>query len=129
MIKWQERFSTGLESIDRQHQLLFGFFNDFEENINEGRGKIYLEKSFSFLEAYAKAHFKFEENCMDQHQCPCALQNKEAHAQFMNKIIEFKTKFASGQCKEGFYVEIHQFLEQWITNHIINIDGQLKNCI
>ena len=129
MIIWEERFSSGVESVDRQHRMLFEFFNDFEDCIKTGKGELYLDTSFCLLEAYAKAHFKFEENCMQERQCPFAKQNFDAHQVFIVKIQESKTKFSAGGCAHEVLIEIHDFLENWITTHIIAIDVHLKNCI
>ena len=87
MIQWEERYATGVDSVDRQHRMLFEFFNDFEECIKTGHGEHYLETSFPLLEAYAKAHFSFEEDCFKQHQCPYAQQNKDAHQAFVLKGV------------------------------------------
>ena len=61
MIIWNEKFSTGDPSIDKQHKMLFEFFNTLEDVIKEGRGQSYLVSGLPFLESYAKAHFGFEE--------------------------------------------------------------------
>ena len=129
MIKWQDTYATGSEPIDKQHRLLFDIFNDFEDHINDGRGKEYMEKCFPLLDAYAKAHFKFEENCMHEHQCPVAMKNKVAHKTFLSTIEEFKKIFKSGQYQEDFFKQIHAFLKQWLIVHIIGIDVHLKECM
>ncbi|MBF0489563.1 MAG: hemerythrin family protein [Candidatus Omnitrophica bacterium] len=130
MIEWdQERYSSGVDSIDKQHRMLFEFFNDFEECIKNGKGMSYLEVSFPLLEAYAKAHFKFEEDCMNQHQCPFAKENKDAHQAFIVKVEEVKKTFASGQCGDELLMQVHDFIEKWITNHIIGVDIHLKGCV
>ncbi len=129
MIEWKDAYATGNEAVDRQHRLLFDFFNDFESVINEGKGKHYLEKSFGMLEAYAAAHFKFEERCMDEARCSVSQKNKIAHQMFLAKVQEFKRAFETKEVKDDFYVEMHSFIEQWITSHIIGIDTHLKDCI
>ncbi len=129
MIEWKDAYSTGDEAIDRQHRLLFDFFNDFEVVIKEGKGAHYLEKSFCMLESYAAAHFKFEERCMHVARCSVADKNKTAHQMFLVKVEEFKKAFESGEVKDDFFVGMHHFLEQWITSHIIGIDTHLKDCV
>ena len=128
MIKWEEKYSTGIISIDRQHRMLFEFFNDFEECIATGKGKSYLETGFPLLEAYAKAHFKFEEDCMEEQECPAAHENKEAHRAFVIKVEAIKSRFNTSKVSAETLTELHGFLEQWINTHIIGIDTQLKDC-
>lgn len=129
MIEWKEAYSTGNEAIDRQHKLLFDFFNDFEIIIQEGKGAHYLEKSFGMLESYAKAHFRFEEGCMHASKCPVEQKNKMSHQMFLVKVEEYKKVFESGKFEKDFFMDMHHFIEQWITNHIIGIDTHLKECM
>jgi len=126
MIKWEERYSTGDESVDRQHRFLFEMFNDFEATILEGRGRSYLETSFPLLEAYAQAHFKFEEDCMDRHQSSVARENKEQHRVFVAQVEKFKKELHSVQFDDGLIIKVHHFLEKWIIEHIIGVDTRLK---
>jgi len=128
MIKWEEKFATGVEAIDRQHKFLFEMFNDFEDAIHEGRGESYLKHSFPLLEAYAQAHFHFEEGCMHQHKCPISQDNKNAHETFVVKLTAFKKQHESGPTEE-LCVQMHDFIEKWIVNHIIGMDTHLKSCI
>ncbi len=129
MIEWKDAYATGNISIDKQHRLLFDFFNDFEQLIGEGKGILYLNKCFPMLEAYAQAHFKFEERCMQEHHCPVAHKNVMAHQLFIEKVEEYKKIFQSGQVEDDFFLDMHQFLENWIKGHIIGIDVHLKACI
>ena len=129
MIKWQELYSTGLPEIDSQHKTLFVFVNDFEESINESRGKEYIFSYFHILEAYVQAHFQFEEDCMEKYHCPAAEENKIAHTKFVECVINFKSQLQNKKINEEQAIQLHNFLEKWITNHIIKTDAQLKPCV
>ena len=129
MIEWKDTYSVGIAEIDNQHQRLFSFFNDFEIIINEGDPKHYLEHSFSLLEAYATAHFGFEEECMNHYKCPAAGKNKADHQAFLVKVQGYKKVFSSGEYNQDLFVEMHDFIEAWIKGHIINVDSHLKGCI
>ena len=129
MIEWEERYSTGVLAVDKQHRMLFEFFNDLDECIKTGRGEQYLETSFPLLEAYAKAHFNFEEGCMNQLQCPFARKNKEEHEAFVVKVGEVKKKFETLGASEELLTQVHSFLEKWIIEHIMRVDIHLKECV
>ena len=128
MIEWEERYATGNESIDRQHKFLFNMFNDFGVCIKSGEGQHFVVNSFPLLESYTKAHFAFEEECMDQHKCSSFSENKEAHQDFLRKIKHFQTQFNLGQ-RDDIVVQMHSFIEEWITVHIMTVDLHLKSCI
>lgn len=129
MIIWDDKYSTGVESIDKQHKMLFEFTNDLEMIIKDGRGLSYVTTSAEFLEKYVKAHFHFEEDCMFKHQCPIAGKNKEAHEKFLQAYDNFKIKLQSETYSDELLKTLHKFLENWITNHIMTIDVGLKNCV
>ncbi len=129
MITWDDRYKTGEESIDKQHQLLFEFFNNFEDGIQKSRGRSYVEQSFQFLNDYTKAHFGYEENCMNRFKCPFAAKNKNAHKEFSQALKVFQNKLQTDGYQDILLNEIHDFVEQWITNHIIGIDTHLKDAV
>ena len=129
MLEWDDRYKIGEESIDSQHKLLFAFFNDFEVAIREKEGRAYCEECFTFLEHYAKTHFGNEEGCMNRHKCPIAAKNKIAHEQFITAFHGFNDKLHAGGYSDQLMIEMHQFLETWITSHIMGIDLHLKSAI
>lgn len=129
MIKWQEKYTTGLKEVDDQHKILFVFFNDFEESIKESRGMAYIFSYFSVLEAYAVAHFQYEEECMEKYRCPAAEVNKIAHQKFIENVVSVRAQLESKQFTDEQAAQLHQFLEQWITGHIIGTDAQLRPCV
>ena len=129
MIQWEKRYATGDESVDKQHQMLFEFFNEFEDCVKQGKGKEFLKETFPLLESYAAAHFKYEEQCMQVHHCPAADENKAAHQTFVLKLDEIKKKYQTGQYDDETIAQVHHFVEDWITQHIIGLDTQLRACI
>lgn len=133
MLAWNDEFSTGLETIDRQHKVLIDHINRLEELLAHSKptpAEIeFFQSLIKFLESYADTHFKFEENCMERYHCPAHAQNKDAHAQFMAFLAGFREKFN----REGFsvtaFAELHKTISTWITGHILKIDTQLKSCV
>jgi len=129
MIAWDERYRTGDEAIDRHHKLLFEFFNDFEIEIEERRGKNYLQKSMEFVEHYINCHFGIEEFCMCKNHCPFAERNQLAHEHFKKTFAAFKKEIDMGGYSDEIAIEMHLYLEDWIKSHIIGIDTHLKDAI
>ena len=113
MIKWQDTYATGSEPIDKQHRLLFDIFNDFEDHINDGRGKEYMEKCFPLLDAYAKAHPLVVEQEKDArlrgfyihpelYGAPPEKQIEWArHPQMMKRMQEMRAKQLAGSQKQA----------------------------
>src|SRR5688572_27739742 len=114
MILWEDRYKTGEEMIDRQHRMLFEFFNDFEDVIKNGLGKSFVENSLLFLENYIHLHFGIEEFCMHKHRCPIADKNKAAHEKFKETFNTYKNKLADNGYNDQIATELHQNIEAWI---------------
>ena len=82
-----------------------------------------------FLENYADTHFNEEEGCMERYRCPAHQKNKEAHEQFRTFFKEFKARYQAKGFRREILLELHKTLSQWIEEHILRVDTQLRACI
>ena len=128
-IIWKDEYSTGVKKVDEQHKILFKNLNTFERIIGDGGGASAVEKMLHFLEQYAKKHFAFEEKYMEQHACPAAEQNKEAHRRFFMVFEKLQRRFEEEGVNELLLDQIHSSVETWLVNHILGIDVQLRDHI
>lgn len=131
MITWDESMSTGLNDIDAQHREIIAKFNEFSAAIERGYGAD-LELAgeiLDFLQFYAVWHFEREEKCMAQYQCPVAQINKQAHTEFVEKFGRFYEHWQEYGMDINVTYQTFIELEEWIRNHIIGIDTQLRECI
>ena len=133
MIVWNEQFETGLATIDEQHRELIDRINKLGKLLhctNPTWEEVeFIIQLVEYLETYADTHFQYEEGCMARHRCPAHAHNQQAHQSFRNFFKQHKE-----QCKkDGFQLEIlrnlHQVTTNWIQEHILRIDTQLKPCI
>ena len=130
MIKWQESFSTGVYLLDEQHRDLFGYCNDLEDILREGDvSKEFLEQGLKFLEKYVIHHFGQEETCMHQYVCPMAKKNKLAHHRFIQAYKTFEKEISQNADSYRTLRKLHTFLENWLLEHIGNMDTHLKACV
>lgn len=128
MIEWQKKYSTGFKDIDEQHQWIFEFVNNLENQLKRDADAADVEQILNSLSEYAKIHFSFEERCMVKCKCPVAQKNKSAHEQFIFAYENFMERYQ----REGHSVElawkIHDMVEKWIVGHICQIDMEIKTC-
>ena len=130
MVTWQEKYSTGVAELDKQHQHLFQYTNDLEDIIRDSAvSKRTVEGILHFLEQYIQVHFGHEETCMFKHQCPIANKNKEAHRKFIETYKATEEKIRNEGATDEILKELHHFLETWLVEHICKIDTQLKPCV
>ena len=119
--------------LDQQHRLLIDHINLLEE-VLQSTNFTREEADFAvnlvdYLDAYAKIHFNGEEKCMDSYRCPAHAQNQQEHEQFRDFIRNYNRLFEL----EGFKVEnlrmLHGVMQNWITEHILKVDTQIRPCI
>ncbi|MBI5830912.1 MAG: hemerythrin family protein [Armatimonadetes bacterium] len=117
--------ATGVDELDRQHQVLIGKFNEFVEAMQSGSGGEKVQEILAFTQTYAAKHFSLEESHMTRLNCPVAAENKKAHAYFLQRFGELKTKAAAGGPSAMASIETMRELSTWFTTHIKSIDTQL----
>jgi hemerythrin len=133
MIIWNAQFKTGSDTIDQQHQILIHNINHLECMLGETSPTketwAFLINLLDFLECYTRQHFRFEEGCMEQHRCPVHAANKQAHETFLAFFKQFKEDTRRNGIRPDAIRTLHQTISQWIQEHILRVDTQLKPCL
>jgi hemerythrin-like metal-binding protein len=125
-MQWRDEYATGVEQVDVQHRTLFRAAGDFREALDEGQGTRSYAVLLDFLEGYCRAHFGFEERCMEQARCPAAQANREAHSEFVQVLAGFRRRFDDHGFHAGDARELVDTLERWLSGHICRLDVQLR---
>lgn len=125
-MKWSEQFATGITRIDDQHKALFEMSESFRDALNERGGERVYGDLLESLAAYARAHFGFEERCMEQCRCAAAQENIHAHSRFLQGLSLFKERYAITGFERADAQRLVEFFDSWIADHICRIDIQLK---
>lgn len=133
MLAWTEKYATGDPVIDLQHQTLIDYINRLEgisrtTNFDRTEAEFVLHL-VDFVENYTVTHFQHEEGCMGRHRCPAQAENKVAHARFLAFFEDFKRRFASEGGRPELLGQLHQTCSEWIHEHILGVDLQLKPCL
>jgi hemerythrin len=133
MVIWNAQFETGSSRLDQQHRTLINNLNHLEDMLmttNPTRAECeFLIHLVEFLENYADTHFNEEEGCMERYRCPAHQKNKEAHEQFRAFFKQFKLRYQAKGFRREILLELHKTLSQWIEEHILRVDTQLRACI
>lgn len=128
-VKWKDSYSTGVERVDQQHQMIFKMTNDFRLALDEGGGESVYPLFLEYLEHYCKAHFDFEEGCMHKLKCPAAQKNKQAHLEFVDNFERFSLAYQNHGFQQTDARELIDTIDNWLQDHICCIDVHLKQCI
>lgn len=129
MLVWSEDFSTGFALVDIQHRTLIDKINQLEHLLNgPPPPKQRYDEILAFLGSYAGTHFRFEEQCMEKANCPAYERNKQAHTAFLRIFARFKERYAAEGPKPELLKSIQNAAADWIRNHILTVDRELKGC-
>lgn len=122
VISWNEKFSVGVKDVDAQHMKLVDMLNELHEAMKVGKGKEVLSRILDSMFDYAREHFATEEKYMDKYGFPGALKHKQEHSEFVRAAKDFYTRYLEGKATS---IEVYNFLQKWLINHILNVDKKL----
>ena len=129
LVEWDDRYSTGIDLIDKQHQELLGLTNDLyrscqagEESSNETFRKI----AHATVD-YVKYHFSAEERLLEEIDYPRAAEHKTQHASFVKRVLADVKNFETG--KHLVPHNFARYLRDWILTHIAIHDRQYADFI
>ena len=120
--------STGVPEIDLQHQTLIGKVNELLDAMRQGRAESQVAPILDFLTRYTVKHFSHEEQCMARAACPAAAANKAAHAQFLTTVKRLRAQYEQSGATTAVILGVQRELGDWLRNHIIRTDTQLRTC-
>ena len=126
MKTWEEIYNTGITEIDKQHQMFVGTLNKLYEAIELSKEKEEMEEIFEGLVNYGKYHFATEEKYFDAFHYEGASEHKTKHEEFRKRIEGYQEKLNDD--KMEFTNELVGFLEDWLANHIMDVDKKYVPC-
>ena len=130
MLAWSEEFATGSALVDTQHRMLIEKINKLEQLLTgPPPTKAAYDELLDFLDSYVGTHFKFEEQCMARFRCPAHEKNQHAHAAFLGVFAKFKERYLAEGPQPRLLSSLQSSASDWIKNHILSVDIQLKACI
>lgn len=124
ILTWEEKYSVGIDEIDKQHKHLIELINQLYDAMRTGHGKEKLQSVLSELIEYTDYHFKTEEKLFDTYHYAQNKEHRVHHDSLRSQVMEFNQKFHDG--RSTLSLELLSFLKDWIKNHILNEDMQYK---
>jgi hemerythrin-like metal-binding protein len=120
---WDEILSVGVEEIDEDHRKLVHIFNILNHAVAEKASPEYLAATLDELLNCTVWHFSHEERLMLKHRYPEAMAHKEEHRDLIQSAKDLQQEIL--QSDKPIADEHIQFLERWLTEHILTADGRL----
>ncbi len=120
---WDKVLSVGIDEIDEDHKKLIHIFNILNRALRDKESKEYLAATLDELINCTVWHFSHEERLMLKHGYKEFAAHKAEHQELIKSAQELQQEIL--QSDKPFTDEHLQFLESWLTEHILTADGQL----
>jgi len=120
LIPWSDTFSIDKKIIDSQHKILIKLINELYAAFLDGKANDHISNILDELTKYTVSHFKTEEVFFEEVNYDDADNHKKEHQDFVDKVVDFKTKFKEGDVSLSY--DIMNFLRDWLQNHILVSD-------
>jgi hemerythrin-like metal-binding protein len=122
-IVWSDILSVGFSEIDEDHRKLVGIFNTLNHAVKEGESPEYLAATLEELINCTVWHFSHEERLMLKYAYPETAEHKTEHRELIDSAKELQQEIL--QSKQPMVDNQIQFLERWLTEHILTADQRL----
>jgi hemerythrin len=126
-VVWDTNLSIGIKEIDRQHKQLIAMLNQLIELEGVSVDSETISDTLTKMTDYADYHFTSEEQFMQEHAYPEYEIHKKEHVEFMRKTAELS--LGTMMYKKTIPVELLTYLKEWLVEHIMASDRQIKTYI
>ena len=124
-IVWGYVLSVGVDEIDEDHRKLVNIFNILNHAVTEHESADYLAAVLEELINCTIWHFSHEERLMLKYDYKDREEHKAIHQDLIKNARELQHKIL--EAKKPVPDEDIEFLEHWLTEHILTEDLKLGN--
>lgn len=119
--QWSSKFETGVKAIDNDHKALFDEIKQLALVLLEDGDRNAIDRAITCLENYVHEHFNREETFMINAGYPGTEGHIKSHRALTRQVALLK-KINLKENAEIDPVKLVQFLSDWLSHHIVNID-------
>ena len=123
LIKWSDKFATGISGIDSEHEELINSINSFYIKQSQDSDKYELGNILNNIYGSIHAHFMLEERLMQKHGYDEYEEHKNDHANLLDDIREITIEFEKTSELDEHKLKIK--LNNWFMNHFKTHDSRL----
>ncbi len=120
---WDKVLSVDVEEIDEDHRRLVELFNILNHSVVEGDATNYIEAVLEELICCTVWHFSHEERLMLKYDYEGLVEHRTEHQDLIESAKALQQKFK--QEDKLLSSEDIEFLEHWLTGHILDADMKL----
>ena len=119
-LTWSDKYSVGVDAIDRQHQQLVNLINELHDAMLKGNGNDIMVPILDRLVQYTRVHFESEETLMRRAFYPGLDAHKREHETLTRQVVEFQQEVQNGRAM--ITIKVMNFLKEWLVHHILETD-------
>jgi len=127
--EFTEKYLTGIELIDIEHETLFRIVdraNQLIKSFDASSGYDRITEILDELKEYTKRHFSDEEEYMEGIHYEGLDAQKRAHEAFIDKLENINLNEVEDNPEE-YLQKLLEFLLGWLINHILYTDKKIPN--
>lgn len=123
-IEWHDAFSTGIPSVDYEHQELIKLVNDACTKMIEKADSEQITEVLGEVFAQISAHFALEESIMRRMKYKDYPEHKEDHELLLDEIRDIMDAYEAGEYSATPDIYINK-LNDWFLGHFSTKDAKL----
>ncbi len=122
-LTWDNSLSVQIDEIDDDHRKLVDLFNRLNHSVVDGDSIDYINAVLEELISCTVWHFRHEERLMIKHNYAGYIEHRDEHQDLIDSAVALQQKCI----EEGRLISAEEieFLERWLTGHILGIDMDL----
>ena len=126
---WEEKLSVGDQTIDSQHESIFGATNRLLDIVSGDRAPEELFGVLTTIERYVREHFSYEEAYMERYGYPDIDRHRRIHQGFADDFAERKKKLLQGGVSSEAILGLENYLGTWLIAHVSSEDQKYATFI
>jgi hemerythrin-like metal-binding protein len=119
-LRWEQKYSVGVPTLDAQHQKLFRMINAMQEAMLHGGARDMQQEVFATLQEEAQLHFTREETLLRACHYPGLVEHRREHRAFLEELGRLRQRMNRGVSSAG--LDLMDFLRRWIQAHLLEKD-------
>ncbi|MCX6712073.1 MAG: bacteriohemerythrin [Candidatus Vogelbacteria bacterium] len=125
-LDWDDKYSVGVEEIDKQHKQMFVTINELLDIIHANKPIEHLQSVIDGLVAYKVFHFATEERYFKEFNYEETEDHMAKHREFNERLTALQAKYPTFSLEFAF--ELIDFLEDWLVDHLMTVDQKYVKC-
>ncbi|WP_417790231.1 bacteriohemerythrin [Terasakiella pusilla] len=127
-LSWNEKLSTELCSLDRDHKNLIEAFNVFVDALDRNEPSDKLLDMFQAVINELFQHFAFEEKMMENIGFKEMIEHKQHHETLNADAVEVLSELRQSESPEDILASVN-FLRALIMKHMVEQDLKIRDFI